>query len=242
MVRLTCGTDRWWARLLLLSHCCASLSVRRAAITGTAIAALMVGQDSSGVFSGFAQGAQLFSVAIFSSRWGAERADVERIAAALDYLLKQNVKLINMSFAGPQNSVLKIILDATAARGAVMFGAVGTDGIPGGAYPAASENVIAVTAVDARMRKFSDADTGSHVEIAAPGVDIFVASARYGNYVTGTSFAAPIATSVAAGLLARGVSSLSGIRSRLRATAADLGSPGRDAKFGWGLARAEACE
>ncbi len=208
---------------------------------GTAIAAQIVGQDSKGALSGFAQGAHLVSVAIFTTRFGAERTNVERIAEALDYLLSQSVRLINMSFTGPDNLVLRIVLDSAAARGAVMVAAVGTDGEPGGSLPAASENVIGITAVDSRLRRLQAADTGPYVEFAAPGVDLFVAGARYGKYVTGTSFAAPIATSVIAGMIARGTKSLPAIRKRLRATAADLGAPGKDDQFGWGLVQANGC-
>ncbi len=209
---------------------------------GTAIAALMIGEDASGILSGFARGAQVFSVAIFSSRWGRERADVERIAAALDYLLARNVRLINMSFSGPDNAVLRIVLDAAAAGGAIMIAAVGNDGSADGALPAASGSVIAVTAVDSRMRRYREANTGPHVEFAAPGVDVFAAKSRRGGYVSGTSFAAPIVTSVAAGLVARGTRALSGIRRQMRNTSYDLGPPGRDPEFGWGLARVANCQ
>jgi subtilisin family serine protease len=208
---------------------------------GTAIAALMVGQDESGVLSGFAQGARLFTVAIFASRWGREQADVERIAAALDYLLSRNVRLINMSFSGPENAVLRIVLDAAAAGGAIMVAAVGNDGSAQGMLPASSGSVISVTAVDSRMRRFSAANTGPHVEFAAPGVDVYAAKSRRGGYVTGTSFATPFVTSVAAGLLSRGTRALSTVRRQIRATAFDLGAPGKDPEFGWGLARVADC-
>ncbi|WP_432817293.1 S8 family serine peptidase [Sulfitobacter sp. JB4-11] len=208
---------------------------------GTGVAALMVGEDPRGYFSGFAQGAELFSVAIFTSRLGGERTNVERIAGALDYLLARDVRLINMSFTGPNNNVLRIVLEAASSAGAVMVAAVGTDGIPGGSLPAASEYVIGVTAVDSRLRRFGAANSGPQVEFAAPGVDLYVAKAQGGRYATGTSFAAPIVTAIVAGMTARGARGLAQIRARLKANAQDLGAAGRDDTFGHGLVRASNC-
>ena len=200
-----------------------------------------MGEDPRGYFSGLAQGAELFSVAIFTSRLGGERTNVERIATALDYLLARDVRLINMSFTGPNNNVLSIVLDAASSAGAVMVAAVGTDGLPGGSLPAASNAVIGVTAVDSRLRKFGAANRGPQVEFAAPGVDIYVAKNRRGGYETGTSFAAPIVTAIIADMAARGTRGLAQVRARLRANAQDLGAPGRDNSFGHGLVRATNC-
>ncbi|WP_299877127.1 S8 family serine peptidase [uncultured Sulfitobacter sp.] len=208
---------------------------------GTGVAALMVGEDPRGYFSGFAQGAELFSVAIFTSRLGAERTSVERIAGALDYLLARDVRLINMSFTGPNNNVLRIVLEAASSAGAVMVAAVGTDNLPGGSLPAASEFVIGVTAIDSRLRRFSAANRGPQVEFAAPGVDLYVAKGRRGGYATGTSFAAPIVTALIADMVARGTRGLTQVRARLRANAQDLGDRGRDNSFGHGLVRASNC-
>lgn len=205
---------------------------------GTAVAALLVGQDPSGALGGFAPGGDLYAVSAFTSSQGDAGADIERIATAIEWLLQQDVRLINMSFAGPENVVLHTVLDRAAARGAIMIAAAGNDGRERAAYPAAHPDVIAVTAVDAAFRRYRDANTGDHIEFSAPGVDLYVASRRSGGgYASGTSYAAPIVTALAARLGAGNGVSVNEIRARLRQSAVDLGPDGFDSQFGWGLVR-----
>ncbi len=208
---------------------------------GTAVAALIVGQDPSGGLAGFAQGATLFAASAFARERRGPAADVERIAAALDWLAGNRVRLVNMSFAGPSNQALDAVLAAAAARGLTMVAAVGNQSSAKAAYPAAAASVIAVTAVDAARRPYRAANTGAHVEFAAPGVDLYVAKRRGGTYASGTSYAAPIVTALAARLMQRGAGSTKAIRAGLRAGSADLGIPGRDTRFGWGLIHSGGC-
>lgn len=208
---------------------------------GTAIAGLLVGQDPTGAIMGFAQGAELLNVEIFSRRWGRARADTERIVVALDYLLRRGFRVINMSFAGPYNAALDLVLQATADQGALMFAAVGNSGKQLLSHPAGAKSVVAVTAVDSSLRRFQSANYGSHVEFSAPGVDLYVAHPRGNRYVSGTSYAVPIVTAIAAGYVARGSPSLRKLRTKLSSSARDLGTPGQDSMFGWGLVRASGC-
>lgn len=204
---------------------------------GTAVAALLVGEDPEGALGGFAPGAVLFAVSAFSEIRQEPGADIERIATGIEWLLGQDVRLINMSFAGPENPVLAEVLARAADQGAVMIAAAGNDGRERAAYPAAHPAVIAVTAVDAAFRRYREANYGDHIEFAAPGVDLFVASPRGGSYASGTSYAAPIVTALAARLGAGAGLSTEALRARLRGSAVDLGPDGFDAEFGWGLVR-----
>lgn len=208
---------------------------------GTAVAALIAGNDPSGTLAGYASGAQIYAVTAFGKDRRGPSADVEFLGLALDWLLSQNVRLINMSFAGPVNTAFDDILQSAASRGAVMIAAAGNRGSTQAVYPAAAGPVIAVTAVDAAGRRYRSANIGSHIEFAAPGVDLFVAKSRRGGYASGTSYAAPIVTALAARLYASGTRSASGLRAALRRESRDLGDPGRDAHFGWGLVRAPDC-
>ena len=208
---------------------------------GTAVAALLVGQDPGGALSGFASGAQLFAVSAFGKERRSAAAHVERIGAALDWLLSKDVRLINMSFAGPPNEAFDDLLSAAAGRGAIMIAAAGNDGSELAAYPAAASSVIAVTAVDARGRHYRDANTGTHIEFAAPGVDLYVAGKRGGGYASGTSYAAPIITALSARMMLQGAGSATALRARLKQRSVDLGDPGRDSLFGWGLVTAPGC-
>lgn len=208
---------------------------------GTAVAALMVGQDETGALAGFAQGAQLYAISVFGARDDVEEASVERIAVALDRMVGAGVRLINLSIAGPENQALGRVLRAAASRGAVLIAASGNDRRPQVAWPAASEDVIAVTAIDAARRRFRLANTGPQIEFAAPGVDVYAARTSGAGYVSGTSFAAPIVTALAARHMARGVGSAAAIRGRLRTGIETLGPGTRNTEFGWGLVKAGGC-
>ena len=58
-------------------------------------------------------------------------------------------------------------------------------------YPAADENVIAVTATDVNDKLLPQANQGPHIALAAPGVNILEPAANTGyQLTTGTSVAA----------------------------------------------------
>ncbi|MEZ5910826.1 MAG: S8 family serine peptidase [Paracoccaceae bacterium] len=208
---------------------------------GTTVAALIAGRDPSGRIVGFAAGARIHAISAFDLQKGREGADVEAVGLALDRLAARGIRLVNMSFAGDANAAFSDVLSASGRRGLVMLAAAGNDGKALALWPAAAPEVIAVTAVDSAGRRYRKANTGRHIEFAAPGVEVYTAKGRKGGYVTGTSFAAPIATAVAARAMAAGAGSADAVRARLRASARDLGPAGRDTDFGWGLVHDAGC-
>jgi subtilisin family serine protease len=210
---------------------------------GTAVAGLIVGVDGGGTFTGFATGATLYAATAFARerRGGGVAAAVERIAAALDWMLAAGVRVINMSFAGPENAVLADLLAQTHDRGVVLIAAAGNDGRDTVAFPAAAPAVIAVTAVDAALRPYRHANRGTQIDVAAPGVDLYVAESDGGGYASGTSYAAPIVAALAARHLARGARDGAAVRAALRGSARPLGEGPGDPRFGWGLVRAPGC-
>lgn len=208
---------------------------------GTAVAALLVGEDPQGALNGFARGAPLLAAGAFARESGGPAADVERVGAALNWLVGSGVSLVNMSFAGPVNVALEDLMIQAARRGTVLIAAAGNDGADTVGFPAASGAVIAVTAIDARGRLYRRANTGVDIEFSAPGVDLYVAQADGAGYASGTSYAAPIITGLAAQLRARGPLTTASLRQRLQAQTRDLGRPGRDLEYGWGLVVAPDC-
>jgi subtilisin family serine protease len=107
-------------------------------------------------------------------------------------------------------------------------------------YPAANPNVIAVSATDAYDRLFTASNRGSHIAVAAPGVDIFLPAPDNKYQMTsGTSFSAAYISGLAALMIERNPQLRPNeIRSILMTTARDLGAPGRDDLFGAGAADA----
>jgi subtilisin family serine protease len=100
--------------------------------------------------------------------------------------------------------------------------------------------VIAVSATDVDDRLFAASNRGSHIAVAAPGVDIFL-PAPNGKYqmTSGTSFSAAYVSGLVALILERNPSlKPADVRAILTTSARDLGAPGRDDLFGAGEADA----
>src|SRR5262249_9690638 len=116
-------------------------------------------------------------------------------------------------------------------------------------YPAAYPEVIAVTAVDRNLAAYRYANRGEHIDLAAPGVDVWTAMpGRLEGPQTGTSFAVPYVTAVVAVTLPdAGLASNDDAQAAKRHALAQLqghlrslGGQGRDATFGAGLIQAPA--
>ena len=200
---------------------------------GTAVASLLVGQSAG--FSGADPGAALLIVDVFCGlpTGGA----IDSVAAAIGLLALQQVPVVNISLVGPPNALLAQVIRAAQLRGMMIVAAVGNDGPAAEPlYPAAYPGVIAVTAVDRNSRVLPEACRGPQVQFAAPGNDLIAADARGGlAVVRGTSFAAPVVAGLLAAKYAQpGMDAESALHA-LQAEARDLGKPGRDVIYGFGL-------
>jgi subtilisin family serine protease len=208
---------------------------------GSAIAWLLVGRRV-GRSGGLLPGAELAVAGVFrADPDGAAIADVMALVSGLDWLTSRRTPVINMSFAGERNAVVALALRNAIARHVVVVAAAGNGGASSGpAFPAADAGVIAVTAVDSHAQPYSDANQGNYIAFAAPGVRVWTAG-RWptGSYQSGTSFAAPFVTAAVGMQLADGAEPAATEITRILAkTARDLGPPGRDPIFGWGLLQA----
>ncbi len=205
---------------------------------GTAIAAMLVGKPDPQGFGGLLPGAELLAGNIFTfNDQGAEVADVIAMVKAIDWLSSAHVQAVNLSMAGADNRILHEAVNQASSRGMVLAAAVGNWGTyDRPAFPAAYEQVIGVTAIDSTDAIYSFANRGSYVAFAAPGVQMWTAVPGGGKFQSGTSFAVPYLTSrIAADIAAGGATSADNFRHSLSREAVDLGPPGRDDTFGWGL-------
>lgn len=204
---------------------------------GTAVASLLIGATDSRS-PGLLPEAELFAVEAFHRGSGGEAADAYALAEAIDYLLEARVHVINMSFSGAENAVLHAMIRQARELGVGIVAAAGNGG-PGAApsYPAAWPEVIAVTAVNAALKPWRQANRGAWVTLAAPGVNLWTAASVSGGRLrSGTSYAAPFVTAVLAVERARDPSlDLESATARMIACAKDLGDAGYDETFGYGL-------
>lgn len=210
---------------------------------GTAIAALLVGNPKSESFSGLLPSAELYAVSVFRQR-DTTNIDTtsEWIVSAIDWLVSQDVQIINMSIGGPRNLLVDAVIQRITQSGIPVVAAVGNGGADANAvFPAAQPGVIAVTAVDSELALYKNANQGNYIDFAAPGVDIWAADAKgSGKFFSGTSFAAPFVTAHIISILKK--YGTEKYYTQLQQTARDLGDKGKDQKFGWGLIQApEVC-
>lgn len=168
---------------------------------GTAMAGAIAAQSR---LVGVAPKVRLLAVRAFSGSGESAESTTFNILKSVDWAASKNARIINMSFAGPADDLLREMLVRANARGIVLIAAVGNAGPRSPPlYPAADPAVIGVTATDANDRLMPQANRGPQVAVAAPGVEI-IAVAPDGKYqvTSGTSVAAAHASGVAALLLA----------------------------------------
>ncbi|MEQ1710885.1 MAG: S8 family serine peptidase [Hyphomicrobium sp.] len=203
---------------------------------GTGVLALLAGDPASDT-PGLVHDAHfLVANAFYTDDDGMPSTDTMSLLSALDWLDRQKADIVNMSLAGPPDDLLRAALDRLAGRGMIFVAAAGNEGPTAPpSYPAAYPSVIAVTAVGRDLRSYRYANRGEHIDIAAPGVQIWTAlPGAKSAYHSGTSFAAPFATAtIAATLPPPGQRSKGAVLQRLAFK--DLGEPGRDPIYGNGL-------
>jgi len=164
------------------------------------------------------------------------------VVAIYDAIDLYDCSVINMSFglAADSRTLSDAVTYATNA-GAVLVAAVGNDGTQKMYYPAGYNNVIGVGSVDAGKRLSSFSQFNTSVFVTAPGEGISGLALNGGYRIDGgTSYATPLVSALVA--IARCVDleiDTETAKQLLRDTSEDLGTPGYDVEYGYGLVDAE---
>ncbi len=162
------------------------------------------------------------------------------LAAGILWATGHGARVINVSFAPLwSNSIVSSAAEYAYARGALV---VISSGNSGGTHSASGyPEALFVGAVDDDGRIADFSDRGPFVDVVAPGVSIrsTAPEATY-RVASGTSFAAPIVTGLAALVWSvnpdlRPVS----VVEIITGSATDIGSRGEDSTYGFGLVNAE---
>ncbi len=168
---------------------------------GTAMASLIGGQDPQA--PGVAPGAHILDVRVADSTGS---SDSFTLAAGIIQAADAGAQIINISLGSYGDS--EAVRDAVSyaqSRGAAVVASAGNDETVNRlAFPAAISSVISVGGVDAKLQQAYYSNSGTGLDISAPGVGI--QSAYTGNRLVlgdGTSQAAAITS----GVLAYGISS-----------------------------------
>ena len=207
---------------------------------GTSIATLLIGKPMRNGWSGLLPGAQLFAAGMFEiDRQDKTVGNSTGLLKALDWLISNNVKVVNFSIAGADNKTVARAVKKARKSGMILVASVGNWGSKNKkAYPAAYREVVAVTAIGRRNKIFARANQGRYIDFAAPGEGVWVPVGPKGQLGDGTSYAAPFITVLAGLRVAQGLRADPEIlRRSLRRETIDLGKRGRDKVFGWGLVK-----
>jgi subtilase family protein len=217
---------------------------------GTGVLSLLAGNPNTGTPGLIPDASYVVANTFFADADGQAMSDTAQMLQALHWLKRSGVTVVNLSFAGPDDELLHHAVRELTKAGIVAVAAAGNEGPAAPpSYPAAYREVIAVTAVDRNLAAYRYASRGEHIDIAAPGVDVWAAMpGRREGPQTGTSFAVPYVTAVVAvalrgaepgpaddPLLSKRVA-LAQLEGHIR----NLGGPGRDPTFGAGLVQAPA--
>jgi subtilisin family serine protease len=208
---------------------------------GTGVLALLAGRPESGTPGLVPQASFLVASTFYLDADGEAVTDTVTLSKALDWMAASGAKIVNMSFAGPKDDLIEAKIESLAAKGIIFIAAAGNEGPTAApAFPAAYPQVLAVTAVTKDLKNYPYANRGPHIDLAAPGVNIWTAypGAREG-YRSGTSFAAPFATAVLAVLPQEVLHPpKNGLMDAIRVKA--LGNAGQNPVYGRGLIQAPA--
>jgi len=223
---------------------------------GTHVAGIIAAVDNDVGIIGTAPGVWLYAVKVLDSGGSGYLSDV---IAGIDWAVNNGMQLISMSLGTDTDyQSLHDACDNAYAAGVLLVAAAGNDasrlsvrfGIDTIDYPARYDSVIAVGAVDELDERAVWSSTGPELELSAPGVDI---NSTYlddtYSLLSGTSMACPHVTGTAALVFGTNISEVAPsydldgdgiwdaneVRAWLQATAEDLGDPGKDDFYGYGL-------
>ncbi|GAB7041589.1 hypothetical protein JCM9533A_54390 [Catenuloplanes niger JCM 9533] len=206
---------------------------------GTTVASLIAGVPDDAGIVGMAPDARILPIRVLDKQNRYDDAQV--VAKAVRLAVDNGAKVINLSLGGLGSSpALATAIDYAFVKDVVVIACTGNASASAPSdvwYPAREPGVIAVTGLEENGTSlWSGSITGAETVLSAPATDLI--GARPGGYwrVQGTSFAAPMVAATAALIRARWPEmSAATVVNRLITTATDLGSPGRDARYGFGM-------
>ena len=185
--------------------------------------------------SGVAPQSRILPIRVLDAQGSGDSRDVSK---AVRFAVDSGSKVINLSLGGATESTsLTAAIQYAVDRNVLVVAAAGNgaaDSPP--KWPGASDLTIAVTAVDRNNSVTSFDQRGDYIDLAAPGASILSTASNDYKIQSGTSMAAAFVTGAAALLFAAQPSiTAAQVRDILQRTATDIGAPGRDTTFGYGL-------
>ena len=185
--------------------------------------------------SGVAPQSRILPIRVLDAQGSGDSRDVSK---AVRFAVDSGAKVINLSLGGSTESTsLTAAIQYATDRNVLVVAAAGNGGVDSPPkWPGASDLTIAVTAIDRNNSVTSFDQRGDYIDLAAPGASIISTASNDYKIQSGTSMAAAFVTGAAALLFAAQPSiTAAQVRDILQRTATDIGAPGRDTTFGYGL-------
>ncbi|MEV5974328.1 S8 family serine peptidase [Streptomyces sp. NPDC051921] len=139
---------------------------------GTNMALAIAGSGAGGGVKGIAPDATILPVKtgdFVIDGWGS-------MYKGIRYAVDNGARVINISSGGAADDAEKpnwlAAVEYAQKKGVLIFAASGNDGSESRSYPAAVPGVVAVGALDTKGKVAKFSDHGSHLALAAPGVDM----------------------------------------------------------------------
>lgn len=206
---------------------------------GTHVAGIIGAKNNNIGIVGAAPDASIYAVKVLNQDGVGYLSD---IIAGIDWAVQNKMDIINLSIGSDKPSnLLKSVVDKAYSNGILIVASAGNTGYGSTGntihYPAAYDSVIAVGATSQSNKWATFSSVGPTIEVTAPGVDIL---STYLNNSTkkssGTSMSAPFVSGILA-LFKEQYPELgaSGLRNIIQKNVIDLGDPGRDSYYGFGL-------
>lgn len=202
---------------------------------GTHVAGIIAAAMDNGLgIAGLAPAVRILPVQVLDADGSGDHAD---IASGIVWATDNGADVINLSLGGEESSdVLSAAVQYAVSKNVIIVAAAGNSGSGSNApmYPAAYDPVLAVAAAgpDGTAAMFSN--SGSYVDLAAPGFAILSTVPDGYDYLSGTSQAAPFVSAAAALLLGAGRAPVE-IPTILAASSRDVLPAGRDPYTGSGM-------
>ena len=213
---------------------------------GTHVAGIAAAITNNGIgVAGVSWGARIMPVKVLDASGS---GSIDNVALGIIWAAENGADVINLSLGCGVLTCPTLPLTLEAAvnfaygKGVTLVAAAGNLNSDFVYYPARLPHVIAVAATDQSNHRWLLSNFGPEVDVSAPGSGIY--STYRGNiysYLSGTSMSTAFVSGLAA--ILRGLPNYSSpdqVTGALETSALDLGTPGRDDLYGFGLIQVDA--
>lgn len=176
------------------------------------------------------------------------------LISGIHWAVDNGADVINLSLGGSVDSVsLREAIDYAINNGVTIVAAAGNNGTSPILYPASYPEVISVGAIGPSGERSYYSNYDPNLDLVAPGGDNSIFTEQYNTIIStagymgssgpihqytwaqGTSMATPHVTGIVGLLYSTGITDPGYIQQLLKDTADDLGQPGKDDEYGYGL-------